>query len=187
MKKLVSLFLAFALCLTFSTPVFAKEDSQSKYVNEWEVEILPGPDKNINNDENNILENPVVNGGDTDIWCWRKTNVYEWSGYYRVSDNLVTSEAGGSLCCDRSITISASISGNTSNINVTASGSVSTSIGYTLNVGPNKRVYMGYRVYKYIERGTREYYNQYNGQVLSSNSYTAISPQYGEYVLINYN
>lgn len=56
----------------------------------------------------------------------------------------------------------------------------------TLNVGANKRVYMGYRVYYAVEKGTRELYDVVTGEVLRSYSYTVKVPQYGEYKLITY-
>ncbi len=58
--------------------------------------------------------------------------------------------------------------------------------GYTLNVGANKRVYMGYRVRYEIETGTRECYDIVTGKVIDHNDYTVKTPIYGEYKLINY-
>ena len=57
-------------------------------------------------------------------------------------------------------------------------------MGYSLNVGPYQRVFMGYRVYYKIEKGTREFYDVVTGEILQTNKYTVKIPQYGEYALI---
>ncbi len=119
----------------------------------------------------------------------RKVNVnthYEWSSYRRVSDNLQTGPAGGTISCTKSITFATEFSGNISGIGLSTGASVSTSVGYTLNVGPNKRVYMGYRVYYKVETGTNEFYDTLTGEVLTSTPYMIKIPQYGEYTLFNY-
>ena len=78
------------------------------------------------------------------------------------------------------------MTGNIGSLGISTNTSISSEIGYTLNVGANRRVYMGYRVYYKVEQGTRELYDIVTGQVISSNSYTVKTPQYGEYKLINY-
>lgn len=106
--------------------------------------------------------------------------------YRRVSDNLVTDSEGGSISASKSVTFGTEVSGDITGINISTSASITSEIGYTLNVGANKRVYMGYRVYYAVEKGTRELYDVVTGEVLRSNSYTVKVPQYGEYKLIIY-
>lgn len=189
--KVIGLLLVFLLLFAQGSSAFAMENDGAKNVNEWEVEILPTPvpaHAMIGN-EDNVFENIVTRGGDADLFKYRKINVktnYEWTGYYRVSDNLTTNEKGGSITCTKSVTVNASISGGNPFVNIVASGSASSSVGYTLNVGANKVVYMGYRVYNKIETGTWEKYNYITGIVVQSGNYKAVSPQYGDYSLINY-
>lgn len=118
---------------------------------------------------------------------YRKKNVtysYEWSSGKRVSDNLVTGADGGSISSTVTVTFGTIVSGNIANLGISTNTSISSSKNYTLNVGANKRVYMAYRVYYKVEHGTREYYDMITGEVISSNTYTIKTPQYGEYYLV---
>lgn len=182
-KKLLSAVLSIALILSLTSGAFAVEAGGGEVLSNAEYDVIS---------ECNCY-NASVRGGDVNLWSYRKVNVtttYEWSGYYRVSDNIYTSSAGGSISCNQSRSFGASISGDVSFINVSASGSVSSSIGYALHVGPYQQVYMGYRVMYKVERGTREKYCSAIGcegsPPVESNNYIAKSPQYGEYALINY-
>ncbi|KZN95405.1 hypothetical protein [Aeribacillus pallidus] len=120
----------------------------------------------------------------------RKKNVrisYEWSPYKRVSDNLNTyGSSGGSLTSNRTVTFKTDVSGSIQGLGISTGASVSSSIGYTLNVPKNRTVYMGYRVYYKVERGTNETYDVVTGKVIRSNSYTVKTPLYGQYGLVNY-
>lgn len=120
----------------------------------------------------------------------RKVNVTtteEWSSYKRVSDNLNTwGSQGGSISSNKSYTFSAEVDGNISGLGITLGGSVSSQIGYTLNVGPNQAVYMGFRTKYKVERGTREVYDTITGRIQSSNKYTVKKPLYGTYKLLSY-
>ncbi|CUM80041.1 hypothetical protein GMB34_00595 [Turicibacter sanguinis] len=120
---------------------------------------------------------------------YRKTNVktsYQWSSYKRVSDNLKTGPEGGSISANKSVSFGTEVSGNISQLGIATNISLSSSKEYTLNVGANKRVYMAYRVKYKVETGTREMYDMVTGRVISSNTYTVKTPQYGEYALLNY-
>lgn len=120
----------------------------------------------------------------------RKVNVsysYEWSGYRRVSDNLDTrNSSGGSITSNRTTTFTTAVSGSIAGLGINTSASVSSQVGYTMNVGPGKLVYLGYKVYYKVEKGTRQTYDSLTGQVISSNAYTVKVPQYGTYALLNY-
>lgn len=142
--------------------------------------LLDIPDEDQNTQINSRMVNTIR---------YRKKNVKtyrEWSGYRRISDNLKTGSKGGSISANKSTTFSATISGSIYGINVNSSGSVSSSKGYTLNVGGNKRVYLGYRTQYAVETGKREQYDLATGKVYSTNNYTVKRPLYGEYALINY-
>ena len=122
-------------------------------------------------------------------YFYRKKNVKtytEWSPYKRVSDNLKTGSSGGSITTTKSVTFGVTVSGDIYGLGISQSGSISSSTGYTLKVGKNKRVYVGYRVKYKVEKGIREHYDVVTGKVRASNSYTVKVPQYGEYALINY-
>jgi len=109
----------------------------------------------------------------------------EWSQFDRVSNNILTGSNGGSITSTNSTTFNTQVSGSISGLGISTSTSVSSSLGYTLNVGPNRRVYMGFRVRYEVETGTREIVCMHTGRVLSSNSYTVRVPLYGEFALIN--
>ncbi|WLR44433.1 hypothetical protein LC087_18800 (plasmid) [Bacillus carboniphilus] len=120
---------------------------------------------------------------------YKKSNVkttYSWSSYKRVSDNLKTSSKGGSLTANKSVSFSTQLSGAWRFLNLSLGGSVSSSKGYTLNVGPNKRVYMGYRVRYKTETGYRITYDKMTGRQYSKKKYTFKKPLHGEYALRNY-
>lgn len=137
------------------------------------------PDSNQSNTSTRMV-NPIR---------YRKKSVstyQEWSGYRRVSDNLKTGAKGGSISANKTTTFTTLISGSISGISVNTSGSITNSRGYTLNVGANKRVYLGYRTRYAVETGKREKYDLETGKVYSTDSYTVKRPLYGEYALINY-
>ena len=77
------------------------------------------------------------------------------------------------------------VEGGISGLGISTSTTIASSKGYTLNVGPNKKVYMAYRVKYQIEKGTREYYDIVTGKVMKRNSYTVKTPISGEYALLN--
>ena len=93
---------------------------------------------------------------------------------------------GGSISSNKSVSFEASASGEIKGLNISLGGSVSNELGYVLDVGPNKRCYMGYRVKYNIEKGTRVRIHRVTGKVVSTNTYTIKKPAYGEYKLINY-
>ncbi len=120
---------------------------------------------------------------------YRKTNVkisYQWSGYKRVSDNLKTTSAGGSISANKGVTFGTEVSGNIYQLGISTGVSLSSEKNYTLNVGANQSVYMGYRVKYKVETGTREMYDMVTGRVISSNKYTVKTPIHGEYALLRY-
>lgn len=160
--------------------VFAQE---GKYVNEKDIVVIKSSELEHPTIEENIKPSFVNDFRN------RKKNVRtynEWSPFKRVSDNIQTGNAGGSISSNRTVTFGSSVSGSISGLNISTNGSVSSSKGYTLNVDKNKRVYMGYRVYYKVETGINELYDIVTGKVIRSNSYTVKTPQYGEYKLINY-
>lgn len=155
------------------------------------IEIVNESDITLEENINNVVnvDNSTPEISPRYALSTRKKNVKttkEWSGFKRVSDNISTGKKGGSISANRSVSFTAGVSGDVRGINVSASGTVSSSIGYTLNAGANQRVYLAYRALYSVERGTREVYRTASGKVQSSNSYTAKKPLYGEYKLIKY-
>lgn len=115
----------------------------------------------------------------------KNSTSYEWSVYKRVSDNIHTGSAGGSISCTQSVSFSANVTGNVYGISIDVGNTLSSTIGYTLNAGPNVTVYMAYRVKYEIETGTRYVYDAETGKLVSQNPVTIERPLYGEYKLLN--
>ena len=81
---------------------------------------------------------------------YQKTNVRyrkEWSNYTPVSYTVTTGRAGASISVNQSKTFGTSISGDVKGINIGAQASISSGVGYTLNVPPRRSAYVGFRVY----------------------------------------
>ena len=71
-------------------------------------------------------------------------------------------------------------------MDINVGGSISSTVGYTLNAGANKRVYMAYRVKYNVETGVNHRVDIVTGKTVSKSNYTVKKPMYGEYKLINY-
>ncbi|MBT2648065.1 hypothetical protein J7E52_15425 [Bacillus sp. ISL-34] len=111
----------------------------------------------------------------------------EWSSYKRVSQNLNTKGAkGGSISSDRSVTFSPTVSGSIKGLGISLGFSKSSAKNYSLDVGPNRRVYMGYRVRYAVETGENHTINIYNGDTITKKNYKVKKVKYGEYGLVNY-
>lgn len=185
MKKFISIVLSMFMLFSLCIPATATE-VDTLYVNESDIEVVA----------DNALIGNRLSSEEAELrpifindFRYRKVNVstsYDWSPYKRVSDNLITSDAGGELSSTKSVTFGTEVTGSISSLGISTSASLTSEIGYTLNVGANKRVYMGYRVRYEIETGTRECYDIVTGKVIDHNDYTVKTPIYGEYKLINY-
>lgn len=187
--------LPFALLLSVST-TFAIDSKAAEVDDSGEnSEVTPVLVSDLENPGMGISPNVANSNAEVspsfiNDFRYRAVNVTtsnEWSGYRRVSDNLKTGKGGGSISANKTTTFDTSVSGEINGLGISTSKSISSSIGYTLNVAPNTTVYMGYRVYYKVEKGTREYYDLVTGKVISRNSYTVKVPQYGEYKLITVN
>jgi hypothetical protein len=119
----------------------------------------------------------------------RKKNVRystETSNYRRVSDDVNTyGAASGTITANRTTTFNTAVSGSVQGLNINTGVSVSSSKSYSLTVGPNRNVYLGYRVVYDVEKGTRETYDVVTGRVISTNTYTVKKPRHGGYKLID--
>lgn len=147
---------------------------------ENEESLLQTPENTSSENISTYMINPIR---------YRKKNVTHttgWSPYKRVSDNLKTGSSGGSITANKSVTFNTSVTGSIYGLTISTNSSVSSSKSYTLSVGKNQRVYIGYRTYYKIEKGVREQYDLETGKVYSKNNYTVKKPQYGEYALIKY-
>ncbi|WP_394019604.1 hypothetical protein [Anaerococcus cruorum] len=107
---------------------------------------------------------------------------YEYSEYKKISDILVTDSHGGSISSSNTASFEAKVSGNIYGLNFNLNGKVSNQVGYTLNVKPNSKAYLAYRVKYKVEKGVRKVY----GDTYSENKYTVKTPVPGsaEYKLI---
>lgn len=111
---------------------------------------------------------------------------YEWSDFERVSNNLNTyGSDGGTISVNRTVTFSVDVEGNIKGIGINVNASVTSEIGYSLEVPANRNVHLGYRVRYKIEKGTRVVRNGVTNKVMEKNEYTVKTPIYGEYKLIN--
>ncbi|CAM5705105.1 putative protein OS=Lysinibacillus sphaericus OX=1421 GN=LS41612_21530 PE=4 SV=1 [Lysinibacillus sphaericus] len=70
---------------------------------------------------------------------------FEWSDFKRVSDNLTTGAAGGSITSSNTVSFQTEVSGIIDGLGYSRSKSITSSIGYTLHANPNTTVYMGYK------------------------------------------
>ncbi|MED3692273.1 hypothetical protein P4534_26430 [Peribacillus butanolivorans] len=96
----------------------------------------------------------------------------EWSSFKRVSQNLNTYGAkGGSISADRSVSFSPTVSGDIGGLNISLGGSKSSSKSYSLDVGKNRQVYMGYRVRYAVEKGENHRIDIVTGATLSKKKY----------------
>lgn len=186
MKKLVSIIISITMIISITSMSFAAE-SKIKNVNEKDITVVPyNALLGTTIDENtNSITPRFIND-----YRYRKVNekiTYGWSPYKRISDNIVTKpNESGSISANREVTFGVDVSGDVSNLSFNLSRSVSNSKNYQLEVGPNRRVYLGYRVHYTIATGTREMYDVTTGKVVKRNNYTVKTPTYGEYALINY-
>lgn len=111
-----------------------------------------------------------------------------WGAPVRVSENIDTTNSnssGGSISCNKSVTYKGSVSGDVFGIKVDFGGSISSSVGYTLNVKPNSIVYMTFKVQYAVEEGTREKFDTITQKVVATNSYRVKKPVTGTYALAN--
>lgn len=164
--------LLFAACLTASS-IFAAGAT---------------PQTSINPSDDSVIKPTEADSRFISDYQYRKANVYytyEWSNPYRVSNNLRTGPAGGSISSNTTVSVGTTVSGVIDSLNLSLNASVSSAKNYTLNVGPNKNVYMGFKVRYEVEHGTREKYDIITNKTVQSNSYTVKRPQYGEYTLVN--
>lgn len=116
----------------------------------------------------------------------QKSNVritHEWSGYRAVSHTVKASSAGASISTNRTTTFKTDVSGDISKINISLGGSISSTVGYTIQIPPGKTAYLGFRVLYKVERGTRTE-TFYDGKVYKKTNYVVKTPIRGEYSLI---
>lgn len=155
-KRVLSLLLALTMCLSLCVPAFAAQPE----------EIEP------NNLGGSYVKKVVT------------AEYEEWSDIVRVSNNLTTGPAGGSISCTISKKISFESDGSILGLSFNILASVSSDKGYTLNVGANQSAYMGFRARFSVEEGIRQTVSVITGQILSENTYVAKTPLYGDYILV---
>ncbi|MCR6097686.1 hypothetical protein HXA31_00435 [Salipaludibacillus agaradhaerens] len=133
------------------------------------------------------LPHVEINGGMIRTLNYSKSNVKkttEWSSFRRISDKISTGSEGGSISSNRITTFGTVASGSYANLGFSLKKSKSSSMGYTLNVSKNYRVYLGYRVKYNVEKGTR--ITKTGKAVRDRSSYKIKTPIYGEYKWIRY-
>lgn len=108
----------------------------------------------------------------------------EWSKFKRVSDNITTGKAGGSILSTDEVSFETGVSGDVRGLNFSAGVTKTSSIGYTLNADPKTTSYMGYRVRYKVEEGENHYRDVVLGKTISKKKYKRKVPKYGDYKLI---
>jgi len=122
-------------------------------------------------------------------YTYKKKNVKyskSYSKYKRVSDNLNTFKTNkGDLSVVKGVSFDTSVSGEIKGLGISLNRSISSEVGYSLEVPKNKVVYLGYRAKYKVEKGTRVEYSFYTVQPTGKkNSYTVKKPIHGEYAVI---
>ncbi|MDU0894811.1 MAG: hypothetical protein E7A85_06005 [Anaerococcus sp.] len=97
---------------------------------------------------------------------------YEYSGYKKISDTIVTDSQGGTISSSYTEKFGGSVSGNIKGLKINLNGEISNKVGYTLNVAPNSKAYLAYRVKYKVEKGVRKVY----GETYTENKYTVKTP-----------
>lgn len=195
-KRMISLVLALAMCLSLCTTVFAEdathEITEENYtqVGQFTFDdpiircIQPGEIAKPGTEED------TVNGGQFGGVTYRKNITSysdEWSGWTRVSDNMSGSLAGGTLSTNRSQKYSATFTGAVGGLSFSGSKELSSEVGYSFNVPAGVTAYIAHRCCFRLESGYRESISDMTGKVTKRAPYTAKVPQYGEYALITVN
>lgn len=195
-KRMISLVLALAMCLSLCTTVFAEdathEITEENYaqVGQFTFDdpiircIQPGEIVKPGTEED------TVNGGQFGGVTYRKNITSysdEWSGWTRVSDNMSGSLAGGTLSTNRSQKYSATFTGAVGGLSFSGSKELSSEVGYSFNVPAGVTAYIAHRCCFRLESGYRESISDMTGKVTKRAPYTAKVPQYGEYALITVN
>lgn len=176
------------LALLFSISMLFAFDSQAA---EIDTENTVNTNEEVQNDSDESIQNDSeISPAFVNDFRYRKVNVVKgtrWSSYKRVSDNVSTyNSTGGSIVANRQATFGTTVSGSIFGLNISTAATRSSTVGYTLQAGPNRNVYMGYRVKYKTETGVRQKYDVVTGKVVSSNKYTVEIPDYGQYQLLNY-
>lgn len=195
-KRMISLVLALAMCLSLCTTVFAEdathEITEENYtqVGQFTFDdpiircIQPGEIAKPGTEED------TVNGGQFGGVSYRKsitTCTYEWSGWTRVSDNMSGSLAGGTISTNRTKSYSASFTGAVGGLSFSGEKTLTSELGYSFNVPAGVTAYIAHRCYFRLESGYRESVSDMTGKVTGRAPYTAKVPLYGEYSLITVN
>jgi hypothetical protein len=194
MLKKTTLIVTLVVCSSLSSTcisnAFASNEGSEVTVNQdVYTQQLPSTITNFPSYDGIVKSKSSVSPQLVNEFKTRKKNVTyseEFSNYSRVSDNLNTygASSGGSITSTKSVSFTANVTGSIAGLGISLGGTLTSQIGYTLNVKPNKVVYMGYRVRYKVEKGFREYYDTVTGNIISSNNYVVKIPISGEYALL---
>lgn len=167
MKRKVSLFLAFfIMASTFISPVSVFADELKEIDYKFMDETKP------------------ARAGGVTVYKKNVSYSYEYGSYNRVSDNVYVGKGEtGTISANRSVTFSTQVSGNISGLGISASTTVTSTLGYTLSSQNEGTWYLATKPYYKVERGTRVYVNNTTGAKTETN-YTVKVPQYCTYALL---
>lgn len=191
-KRIISLVLALAMCLSLCAIVFAEDTHREIAGADLSIAgqlVLGAPVVRCIHPSVFVMpdiEENAVNGGQFGGVYYRKKDTsmyYEWSKPARVSDNVSGSLAGATVYTNQIVTYSASYTGAVGGLSFTGEKSISTETGYSFNVPAGVTAYIAHKCFFAIETGTRETVSEMTGKVVKTETYTAKIPQYGEYYL----
>lgn len=189
-KRLLSLVLALATCLSLCTTVFAKDTSKKdEEVGQpfAEGQILQMPIvQGVQLVELTAPEYEVNNGQFGGMYYVKMvtSEEYGWSDSKRVSDDLNGSVAGGTISTNKEEEVKFTLTGAYKGLTFEGEKIIKSAIGYTLNVPAGVTAHIEFRARMKIEKGKRLAYSIMTDKLLKSESYTAKFPMYGEYRLV---
>lgn len=186
MKKRKNIFsFVFILIISFSALLTIPTTSNASEIEENIKHISIEKNQPIGD----FIEQPAdqITPNFVNPYRYSKENVTKrtyWTPYRRISDDLETGPAGGSLVANKTTTFKSSASGAYNLLGLDIGASASSTKGYILNVAGNKKQYMGYRARMEEEKGTRVRTDVVTGQKVRQ-SYTFNKVLYGRYGLLN--
>lgn len=188
-SRKISFDLVFIIIISFSVLLIMPTTSNASQIDENIKHISIEKSKDNFQPIENIVKEPAdqITPNFVNPYRYTKENVSKrtaWSAWKRVSDDLETQGAGGSLVADRTATFSSSSSGNIKGLNISIGGSLTSKKGYILHVEPYKKQYMAYRVRMEIETGTNVRTDVVTGKKVRT-SYTVRRVLNGAYGLLN--
>lgn len=178
----VSAMILGSVCLIAPSSAFASELDSNTEV----TQVAPQSDlvphiSPISGGKEITPNEPIV------TYTYRKSNVSTyniWSPYQRVSESMGGGLLGAEITATKSLTYNVEVNGSISGLGYSLGKAITTQLGYSGKVPPNKVGYMGHKMYYKVETGTRQKIHGISGRVVEENYYTIRTPQYGQFDIL---